>query len=274
MLGIPIQSDVKGVHPQSRPGRETGLNRHIACDTSVRTDPVKNLPNDDGRSEERFALPTEQLAKVAVVRGDDLQPKTIHGQLLELSCSGVKIQLPTSLGFEETVELHISIDNLNVQTVVTAKVCWARPMDASSWLLGCSLQDDIPATALDHFASGGYIDRRDSERCRLVYPAVARWELQNSGVSVQIRDFSTGGFCFWCLEPEAQKLRVVLQIKKPEGTVAIIRGKECWRHHTQNGGCFIGCSFLDRSDFWLFVDIACAVDPNHVDRDSPVLHVR
>lgn len=199
------------------------------------------------RHEPRYEIAASHDVSVTLQRKSEGRDETIDGELLDLSRGGSKIRVPACLQFSEILDLRLSVADLELRIDAAAEVCWIRPADENNWLVGLTFSPKISAEVMERLAAAGVLERRSHPRERVSISAMARWELENETFSVQIRDFSAGGFCM--RGPRSGKVGqgVLVFLPDPDDSSRPISGKVRW-HMEQDDGYIVGCILNDESD--------------------------
>jgi len=195
--------------------------------------------------EVRYQLPNAPVVRV-MPEDDELSDacEVHHARLLDLSRHGAKISGSTEIPTGNSIRLRLTIEELGLEFYVTGAVCWCKPSDDASWLLGCSLQPGFPHGLLDRLADRGHVDRRFDARFQEEVSLSAFWELGGARVPVTLRNYSQGGFCVHSSRPSVPGKRLHLKINQSQVIISTVQ----WELEV-GGGYMLGCIFLNPRDF-------------------------
>ncbi len=206
-------------------------------------------PNySDRRREPRYEISSLKSITAHIKRKTADQKETIAGQLLDLSRSGAKVSAAACLQFAEEITLQIAAAQLGFQIELDAKVCWIRPSDSLQWLIGCSFSPPLSEESIAQLAMSGIIERREHTRQPVCIAATAKWQLEEETFPVEIRDYSTGGFCLVGKRSAQVDQGVQIYIPKSDTETYKISGRARWQMG-QDGTYVLGCSYSGSEDF-------------------------
>ena len=201
------------------------------------------------RREARFQVINPQAISVLIERGDEAD-RPVSAVLMDLSRGGLRLAVDQALPQGEEVRLTIAAEGVDREIHADAKICWASPDLKEGWFLGCALAQKIDQESIDELAAGSALERRRDRRQTISFKAEARTELNSEFESVQIVNYSAGGFCILA-ENGAVQEGDRLMVRLPSGEKSepqLIRAKVAWVN-TLDDGQSIGCTFLTRHDY-------------------------
>jgi tetratricopeptide (TPR) repeat protein len=201
----------------------------------------------DRRHEPRYEVSNLHRIPVKIKRKTGDPKDTIDGELLALSRSGAKVSTAACLPFAEEITLQITFGNRVPALDLAAKVCWSRPSDGLQWLIGCSFSPALSDESIAQLAASGIIERRQHAREPVCIAATAKWQLEEESFPVEIRDYSTGGFCL--VGPRSAQVGhgVQISITTSDDETYQISGRVCW-HLEQDESHLVGCIFTASQD--------------------------
>ncbi len=210
---------------------------------------IDQLPPERILRETRFRLSEQHGARVTVSVDDGSTPP-FAAALFDISRTGIKFRARASLRFEQRIELHVAIDAIDTDLDVAALVRWLRPLSNDEWIVGCSLEPSLPDEIVTKLAMATGTDRRHASRLAIHVEAPATWELGGPGDSapVTLCNISTGGFGVRCDGTQEIGQRVVVHLRREDGSEIDIQGQTKWKERTSEG-CVVGCAFLNRRSF-------------------------
>ncbi len=212
------------------------------------------LNDSERRRERRHEVVLDRTVEALIQRGSDESEETVAGELLDLSQGGMQVCLPIYLKFSEVIGVRIVVPEADVEFDVTAKVCWIRPTEDNKCLVGCSFTPKISDAPVERLAAFGVINRRRHFRKASRIAAVARWGLDAEASSVQILDYSEGGFCMVSDRPSTVGATVSVDVDAPDGEAAPISARVCWQVE-RDGRYFLGCSTKSVYDYQRLHDL-------------------
>jgi hypothetical protein len=180
---------------------------------------------------------------------------SIEADLLDLSQAGARLSVSASISIQEALRLRIEIPELGLDLDIPAAVCWTRPSDGGSWIVGCSFSPELPEDAAKQLGVNGQLNRRKEPRFPIDVEGLVELELAEKNVPVRIRDYSAGGFCMFGSTPANSGQRLLLHVTMPDGTDVAIPGKVQWRFGYEDGYLF-GCAYLNHQGYSSFRAIA------------------
>lgn len=99
---------------------------------------------EDRRDEKRFV----SEAQIRFLRAGPSADEVLHGELFDVSASGIRILLPQPL--DESEKLLVEVRDAENQCFnLTAKVVWDRPDAHGKHQIGCELLVDLSERQLD-----------------------------------------------------------------------------------------------------------------------------
>ncbi len=205
-------------------------------------------PNyQDRRREPRYDVSILHCIPAKIKRKAGEPNDTIDGELLALSRSGAKVSAAACLQFAEEITLQITFGKLDLAVELAANVCWIRPANNRKWLIGCSFSPPLSDESIAQLAASGIIERRQQVRQPICIAATAKWQLEEASFPVEVRDYSTGGFCF--VSPRSARVGhgVHISITTSDDQPYQISGRVCW-HLERDGKHLIGCIFSASED--------------------------
>ena len=177
-----------------------------------------------------------------VLRTTESGDETVQAQLLDISQRGLKLSVPIELANDEVFRVRLANDELGVDVIESAQVCWARKQEETdSWTVGCKIQQQIDKNTLEDLVEHGLLDRRFSGRRPVTGDALAQWELSGESVPVQLLNLSAGGFCLASDQPTKIGSRLKLILSDDDGrSSGEILARARWQREFDNG-YLIGC---------------------------------
>ncbi len=201
----------------------------------------------------RFVVPTVQSARLTIESDDCQEELTCLAQVVDLSPHGAKLAVSQEIPEGELTRMRLVIDQLNINFQVAADVCWTQHGDDDNWLIGCSLDPQLPTSLFRGLTSDVQAERRFDPRTETSLQLLARWDLAGHDVSVKILNYSRGGFCVFSDKPVDFDRRLHLSIGGEVETVIIAHAT--WQLEATEG-IVVGCSFLREKDFERFASVA------------------
>jgi len=224
---------------------------------------------DSRRSDPRYEIRGDRALAVCLQRRIDGRTEPISGLLIDLSCGGAKIATDGPLPIREVVVLQLDADDVELHLEAAATVCWARPKEDGRWWIGLSLDEAVTEDTLNRLAAGCYIDRRGSPRYAATVAGTARWELSTKPVTVQITNYSVGGFCLESPEAPPEGARVMLSVGTDTERPVTIPARVCWVRARESGHT-IGCSFSNNEGFSRLRRFMPALERKDEEKPMPV----
>ncbi len=193
--------------------------------------------------------------QVAVHRLSNGIPATIRGRMLEVSSNGMKLATHSMVPVGETVNLQLQISHLNIDFSMAAAIGWVGYRGDEDWLLGCSLAASLPQRVVSRLARDRYIERRSSKREAIFIDARVAINDEDCSQEVTLLDYSSGGFRMSSKRALRKDDRVLLELRREDGTQLFIPARACWCTPDQ-GAFLVGCKFLVNNGFESFQSVA------------------
>ena len=178
--------------------------------------------------------------------GED-QYVTFPAQLKQISQGGARLITQRPLRLDERFVVSVKFDATAFESIVDARVAWARPLRGEDWLMGCEFTPELPEQLLDDLALNGFINRREKGRILVRTPVNVRQDSCPEMSQGNIVDFSHGGLC---LESEfASQLEEQLQlIVGTNGSQKQANMLVRWRIESHESLHVMGCEFVHRHE--------------------------
>jgi hypothetical protein len=196
--------------------------------------------------EPRYRFDGKQTVEVDLELRDGLESRSLNATLLDISRSGVRLAARELVPLGQLARLKFSFSELGAVLYVSARSCWAREGKKGTWILGCSLDPNLPDGFLSRLTAAGNIDRRSEDRVAGDIQIAASWNL-NSWQTVRLVNYSPGGFCISASDSVSEEPRCHLRLGRPDAELLLVANVQ-WRLELE--GCYrIGCSFFNGRDF-------------------------
>ncbi len=152
--------------------------------------------NQNSGRDIRFVL-TEPISAVVTVESEDhrLDDEHYAAELVDLSQSGVKLNVPQEIRSDRLIRLKVTIKELGMEFYVAGSVCWCRPSLDGAWLVGCSLRPGFPPRLLERLAAFGHSDQRGGEQGLSGAELLVCSEDGEDWEPAQVQKFARGGVC-------------------------------------------------------------------------------
>ncbi len=193
----------------------------------------------------RYDVLQQEGINVCLVRVDDQQETVvIPAELRQISLGGARMVTQRPLLLEETLNMKVTFDEVDFESIVDARVAWARPLRGEDWLIGCAFSPDLPEAMLDEMARQELIDRRKFGRMIAEIPAKYRKPGSQEKLDATVVDVSPGGLCLAVDSAEGLGAQVQIIVQADEKEFAA-RARVCWRMDNENSeSTLIGCEFV------------------------------
>jgi len=212
---------------------------------------------EERRREPRFSVNNPQLVDITIQQPDGRVSQSINAELQDLSQGGARLLLSAPLLYDESADLAFRSTDLKLDLIVSADVCWMRPLEHGQWMLGCSFVPELPLGVLEKLFAGDILERRSAKRELHRLPVTAVWEAPPATMPAYVWDYSTGGFCL--LSP-CRAGRQVSVAAEPEPESPSVRGQTKWELEMA-GGYVAGCRFVDSDGFQQMQDLKVEEPP-------------
>lgn len=169
-------------------------------------------------------------------------------QLKQISLGGARLITQRPLRLDEKFLVTIAFDSTEFESVVDARVAWARPLRGDDWLMGCEFSPELPEKLLDDLSHHGYIERRERGRILIRTPVNFRHHTSLEMAQGNIVDYSHGGLCLEANVAEnlERQLHLVVGENGSQQQAAMLVR---WR--IENGveaSHLMGCEFVNRHE--------------------------
>lgn len=200
----------------------------------------ENLAN----RESRYAVQEEQALTVTVVR--QLNQESLPATVANLSLGGAKLVVSLPLSFTELIRVNLTLSESDVRFDVPARICWARPIGDGTYSVGCAFSERLTPEVLNSLSELGYLERRAHGRVQVDFPALSKWELSDTISTVQVLDYSIGGFVMVSRQRAQADQQLMLEIST-EHQVFTLSARVVWQTRMEES-YRIGCSFIGKKD--------------------------
>jgi len=200
----------------------------------------------------RFNVDDSSEAIVSFTRSPSTDHDPLPAALLDVSQHGVKLRVPVSLQFEESLQLEIKVRGTDLQYQGVASVRHIRAADNENWLVGCAIAPPISDETFAYLATAAGKERRQFRRLPIAAEATVRRQAQAEGCAVGLHNLSSGGFCFSSPVQYEIGERVQLAINGPDDgpndEPRVIEARIRWQVESPDGS-IVGCQFSSRSSY-------------------------
>ena len=211
---------------------------------------MSDIPQNYRSREPHYLVAAGQSIALRVSHGDNAASSAT---LCDLSVNGLRFLCADSLAEGTIVELQISLPQLSIEILRQGEIVWSQAAVGSNlqFLHGVRLLQPLREETITSFAEQAVLERRRDHRIPVSVPGTVRSELSPSLVTVEIVNYSAGGFCVRGSNldsPPGGRLMVSLQPNEACPEALRICGRIQW---SRREGDFhvAGCSFLTRQDF-------------------------
>lgn len=206
------------------------------------------------RCEVRYAIEDFESTRVTIMIQTDHGEERHEGFLADLSSSGVRVALRVRPSKGCKVEFHLFVPKTQLDMHSAAVVRWLQPRDGDSWWVGCELAEPIPDDVIEALAAANLLNRRRDPRYAISHPGVAKWELADEQMNVELVDYSKGGFCMLCQEAKHFPSERVMLLLSNGDISAKVPARVMWQRQLEHGYA-VGCSFTALDGFVTFRDV-------------------
>lgn len=206
-----------------------------------------SVKTNASRNREEFEVLQQCRTTVSIKPQESNLSEAIEGRLLDLSRGWAKLSIPAFLKFNDRFELRLAAPQVGFDVRVDAQVCRIRKGDGNCWTVVCSFLPTVSEKVLEELAESGAVERRREARQPVCIPATARWQLQATPTLVEVRDYSSGGFCMEGRKLGALREQVLLQMDLDQEPVDV-SGRVQWQFETK-GRQMAGCAFTSMEDY-------------------------
>lgn len=199
--------------------------------------------------EHRFSVVDLENLSVSVQRSEENGGEECSAQLLDFSRKGVKLLLPISVRFEETIKLDFEFKKNSEFTYSgLAQIRHIRSDENQSWQVGCSVQPSIPDDVISFLALSSGKERRRYQRTPVSGQGTLQRQGETEATKVKLQNISEGGFCLSVPNHHNVGERVKLEILNWDDELQVIDSEIRWQVSTLLG-YFVGCSFTEVDGF-------------------------
>ncbi len=198
--------------------------------------------------EHRFSVVDLKNISVSVQRSEENGGEECSADLLDFSRKGVKLLLPISVRFEETVKLDFKFQNSEITYSGLAQIRHIRSDENQGWQVGCSVQPSIADEVISFLASSSGKERRRHPRIPVSGQGTLQRQGETEATKVKLQNISEGGFCLSVPNHHNVGERVKLEILNWEDELQVIDSEIRWQVSTLLG-YFVGCSFTEVDGF-------------------------
>lgn len=197
------------------------------------------------RKHSRYSVCSGRKLHACFQAADDSPSR--QGVVVDISVNGARIALPQPATVGDEFEIELQAPGSQFREQRRVRVCWSALRRDFLWHAGVEFDAPLTDESLDELASGGVIERRQSNRTKVSIPASARQESSTTEHEVRIADLSVEGFGFTSSEPLEVGNRVLVSIAhEPEPLVVIAHVRACNRKRKNYA---VGCEFVDTDSY-------------------------
>ena len=201
----------------------------------------------------RFEVTKSSEATVTITRTDESERSSLTVQLIDVSQHGVKLRVPVSLSFEETLQLNIEVDGTELEYQGIASVRHIRSGNDENgggehWTVGCAIAPPLTDEAFAHLATTAGKERRQFRRLPIAAEATVRRQAETESTAITLHNLSSGGVCFSSDVQYEIGERVQLTLNGNDGEPRVIETRICWQVDGPDGN-LAGCQFSSRSSY-------------------------
>ena len=167
-----------------------------------------------------------------------------HGTVIDLSSHGLRLLCEGT--FEVGQPIFTELTTVRSHGIYQGAIRRVEPWVGGKSVLGCSLNDPIPAEVLEDLANEGAVNRRRDERQEIDQQAQISWPLLRGEVNAEIRDLSRGGSKVTATAEIPNDVRLRMRVTL-DGEEVIAEGRPAWIRQTDDG-CVAGIEFRGRDD--------------------------
>ncbi len=215
----------------------------------------------DPRNEPRYPVVSGSPLSTAVIVN---RPETT-AQLLELAQNGLRLAVDSKIKAGEQISLQLAPEILS--HAVKARVMWSFADVRRGWLVGCSLAEPFPESAMSYFAAQQQLERRRDPRRPVACIAEARNIGSEGYEPVRLEDISVGGFCASGSHTKATiGDRILIRLKRPgNAAFTLVQGIVAWARKFDDGSVTFGCSFVGHGDFSSMLSVITQMSKERVE---------
>ncbi len=217
---------------------------------------MADLPQISKRKEPRFKIcDGSTLACDAAVGEKSLS----QGSVIDISATGMRLLCKGQ--FEPGQSFAVELMTNRSHGVYGGKVRRVQPWVGGQTILGCQLDDPIPADVLEDLAGEGVVNRRNDERVVWEHPAQMSWELQPGEIDISIVDYSPGGMKVYSQHEIPENVRLRIRVETPDDDEIVVAATTVWKTEDDQG-FQAGLAFTSR-------DAPEKIDRLHRDSEDP-----
>jgi hypothetical protein len=200
------------------------------------------------RREHRFCLSELQCLDVTISRTDEISSPEYPAELVDCSRRGMKLKVPVCLRFEETINLRLKYEDLDVWYDGVASVRHIRAQGENSWVVGCAIEPDVREDIIAKLASSSGKERRAHARFDVEGVGTIQRQGDTKKGFVTLRNVSEGGFCVDEENRHDPGDVVKLEIEDKNLQLHTIGACVRWQSASENG-YITGLSFTEAEGF-------------------------
>lgn len=220
------------------------------------------------RREPRYHVNPEFNIRVAVRRAA-MPNQEISGKVVDMSQSGARLVLESSVQFQEAITVYLVCEEMGLDIALSSNVCWLRQgRGPEEWVLGCAFDPELPADYLEDFFRNGLLERRSNPRLPLDMEARALWELSNEPAPIRLVNVSQCGFCMTTSNMVEVGRRVRLFVDRANRPELQIDGRIQWA--MRNGEeQVLGCHLVNTSGYDSIGELAAIAEASMQPQGKP-----
>ena len=197
------------------------------------------------RRDNRYAMAPDKVLP-AKIQFDNEDCST-EATALDISSRGAKLEVNQPVSEHGPVQIEIT--NGSDSTITAAgSTCWARPVTENAWWLGVAFDQPINDDEMNQLAEDGYIDRRQDRRDAMDQGMLARCELSDKPVDIELRDLSMGGIGLWSTRKLEEDSRLIVATNERDLDARPVICRVKWVR-SEGDGWTAGCSFLAKEGY-------------------------
>ena len=125
---------------------------------------MESTIENSAEREHRFSANEVKDLSVRLVRSEENGGDEFPATLLDFSKKGLRLLIPVSVRFEETVNLYIDCPSAGLEYVGTGQIKHIREDGVQGWQIGCFMNPPLPDSFLAFLAEASNKERRKHPR--------------------------------------------------------------------------------------------------------------
>ena len=197
--------------------------------------------------EKRFEVGVSKDFDVVVSRGES--DETLYfADLMDFSRSGLKFCLPFNARFDEMLRIRLTFKNSELQYFGLGRVRHIRNTETNRWVVGCSIDPNLPDDLINHLAEVTHQERRKNPRVEVYANGFLSRQGKLEETPADLQNISKGGFCLFVDEAPETGSQVNFTIENRYGFQEQIDARIRWQK-AHEAGFLVGLSFVDDESY-------------------------